>query len=513
MKVSFWAEVRRLHEVEGLSQRAISRKMICDRATVRRALAMEHPPIEGVGTRRGSILDPYKEKVDSLIDKYPDLSGVRVHEEIAKEPDGYQGSVILVRQYLRTIRPARGRVYQEVDWEPGQAIQVDWGTCGKVEIDGLLRKVSVLVAVLCYSRYCYIEFTLSQSKSDFYRSIRHALEFFGGSPRQIIYDNLKAAVLNGSGRNACLHPEFLALCGHYYLEPIACQRQDPESKGIVEAGVKYVKRNALQGRSEQLACWEGYQQLAVTWRDEVANVRKHATTGQRPVDRFQEEGLRDLPPTCFDTDQLTPTVVTTHARIRFDGNRYSVPPELVRKPVTIRANASHVRIIHEGREAACHERSYGRGQLLRQDEHHLEALKLRKRNQANHRANAFDALGEVAQQFHLKLLTRSVKTAHHIRRLMNLVNTYGRAEVLASIARALEYETYDAAYVETILLQERRRQELPSPMPLRPKRQELVDEIDVEPSDPATYDKFFGSSDLDEAPADEAPNDKNPAED
>ena len=96
---------------------------------------------------------------------------------------------------------------------------------------------------------------------------------------------------------------------------------------------------------------------------------------------------------------------------------------------------------------------------------------------------------------------------------MKLVNTYGRAEVLASIARALEYETYDAAYVETILLQERRRQELPSPMPLRPKRQELVDEIDGDPSDPATYDRFFGSSDLDETPADEEPNDENPTKD
>jgi len=83
------------------------------------------------------------------------------------------------------------------------------------------------------SRLCYIEFTLSQRKAEFYRAIRHALEFYGGSPRQIIFDNLKAAVLNGSGRNACLHPEFLALCGHYYLEPIACQRRDPESKDCV----------------------------------------------------------------------------------------------------------------------------------------------------------------------------------------------------------------------------------------------------------------------------------------
>jgi transposase len=508
MKVSFWAEVRRLHEVEGLSQRAIATKVGCCRETVRQALKMSQPPNERVGTKRGSILDPYKEKIDALVAQSPDLSAVRVTEEIGRGPDGYRGSVILVRRYLRKIRPARGRVYQEVTWEPGQAIQVDWGHCGTVKIDGTSRKVSVLVVVLCYSRLCYIEFTLSQKKAEFYRAIRHALEFYGGSPRQIIFDNLKAAVLNGSGRNACLHPEFLALCGHYYLEPIACQRRDPESKGIVEAGVRYVKYNALQGR--ELTCWDDYQQLAVTWRDEVANMRIHKATGQRPVDRFQEEQLRALSSVCFDTDELVPTVVTSHARISFDGNRYSVPPEYVRKPVTIRADANRVRIIYEGREAACHNRCYARGQLVRQDEHHLQALLLRKRNQANYRANAFDELGDVARQFHLKLLTRPIKATHHIRRLMGLVNTYGQADVLASIARALEYQTYDAAYVETILLQERRRRELPSPTPLRPQRQELIDEIHVEPSDPAVYDRLFGLSDLDENQKDESLTDQDP---
>ena len=80
------------------------------------------------------------------------------------------------------------------------------------------------------SRLVYIEFSLTQRKADFYRALVHALEFFGGSPRKIIFDNLKAAVLNGHGRSACLHPEFLALCGHFCLEAIACARRDPESK-------------------------------------------------------------------------------------------------------------------------------------------------------------------------------------------------------------------------------------------------------------------------------------------
>jgi transposase len=508
MKVSQWAEIRRLHEVEGLSQRGIARRLGCDRTTVRKALAMTRAPDETRRTKRGSILDPYKKRIDAMVTEFPELSAVRIWEEICRGPDGYRGSVITVRRYVRKIRPARGRVYQEVHYDPGQAMQVDWGHCGQIRIENTSRKVSVFVAVLCYSRMSYIEFTLSQRKAEFYRAIVHALEFFGGSPRRIIFDNLRAAVMNGSGRHACLHPEFLALCGHFYMEPIACARRDPESKGIVEAQVRYVKHNALQGRAEQLTTWQDYQQLAVRWRDEVANVRLHQATGQRPVDRFELERphLRGLPPLPFDTDEIVATMVNSHARVKFDGNRYSTPPDYVGKPVMIRAGADSVRILHEGGEIACHPRCYGRGLRICQTEHQLQALQRRRRTRGRHLEETFDALGEVAREFHLKLQGRPVKTSHHLRRLLKLVRLYGRAEVLAAIARACQYQTYDAAYVETILLQERRRQELPSPTPLRPQRPELIDEIDVEDPDPAAYDRLLGI-DQDE------PDEKEPKED
>jgi transposase len=506
MKISQWAEIRRLHEVEGLSGRAIARRLRCDRVTVSKALAMPQPPDETTRAKRGSILDPHKKKIDALVDQFPELSAVRIWEEIRKGPDGYPGSVITVRRYVRKIRPPRDRVYQEVVYEPGQAMQVDWGHCGQIKIENTLRKVSVFVAVLCYSRLCHIEFTLSQGKAEFYRAIVHALEFFGGSPRRIIFDNLRAAVVNGSGRNACLHPEFLALCGHFCLEPIACARRDPESKGIVEAQVRYVKYNALQGRAEQLTTWQDYQQLAVHWRDEVANVRMHQATGERPIDRFGQERscLRTLPHLRLDTDEIVATVVNSHARVKFDANRYSVPPDVVGKPVTLRADAESVRIIHEGREIACHERSYARGQWISQTAHQLQALQKRRRARGRHLEDAFDALGEVAREFHLKLQTRPVKTTHHLRRLLSLVRLYGRQEVLTAIARAHQYQTYDAAYVETILLQERRRQELPSPTPLRPKRQELIDEIDFEDPDPAAYDRLLGTDEPEQKQNDQA---------
>lgn len=217
MKVSLWAEIRRLHEIEGLKGRAIARRLHCCTKTVSKALAMPAPapsvPTPGPGE---SLLDPYRARIDALLAKYPDLSAVRILEEISRGEDGYRGSV------------------------------------------------------------------LSQRKADFYQALVHALEFYGGSPRKVIFDNLKAAVLSGSGRYACLHPEFLALCGHFCLEPIACARRDPESKGIVEAKVRYVKQSALAGRSEELVTWEDYRRLAPRWRDTSA-VTRRANCGSTPT--------------------------------------------------------------------------------------------------------------------------------------------------------------------------------------------------------------------------------------
>src|SRR5207253_2622747 len=126
----------------------------CSRHTVAKALDLQQPPAQEAA-RRASLLDPYLEQIQDLLAKYPDLSAVRIHEEIARGPQGYTGSASLLRRYLRQVRPARGRVYQEVHYQPAQAMQVDWGECGRVQVGSTLRKVSVFVAVLCYSRLLF----------------------------------------------------------------------------------------------------------------------------------------------------------------------------------------------------------------------------------------------------------------------------------------------------------------------------------------------------------------------
>ncbi len=126
MNVALWAEIRRLAEIEKLSGCAISRRLCCSRHTVAAALELDQLPARRAPCR-ASILDPYKARIDALLVKSPDLSAVRIREEIGRGPEGYRGSAITGRRYVRTVRPARGRVYQEVHYQPGQAMQVDWG--------------------------------------------------------------------------------------------------------------------------------------------------------------------------------------------------------------------------------------------------------------------------------------------------------------------------------------------------------------------------------------------------
>jgi len=163
-----------------------------------------------------------------------------------------------------------------------------------------------------------------------------------------------------------------------------------------------------------------------------------------------------------------------------------VPPQFVRRPITVRANRDQLRLMHEGHVVAQHVRSYERGQIFVLSDHRLAAVTLRQRPQQQARA------------FRLGLSSRPVKTSVHLRRLLGLAKLYGRTEVLAAIARALELATYDAAYVENLLLAQRRRRQLPTPTLPTPQRRELIDDIELEPADPALYDRFCHDNEEDD---------------
>ena len=147
------------------------------------------------------------------------------------------------------------------------------------------------------------------------------------------------------------------------------------------------------------------------------------------MDRFQQERslLRPLPALAFDTDEVVSAVVNSHARVHFDGNRYSVPADLARKTVMVRANATQLRVLFQGAEVARHTRCYDRGQVICLSDHQLDALRsVVACEPATSRRPSMRWVSQ-ARQFHLELCRRPVKTTVHLRRLMNLVRLYGRA--------------------------------------------------------------------------------------
>jgi hypothetical protein len=162
----------------------------------------------------------------------------------------------------------------------------------------------------------------------------------------------------------------------------------------------------------------------------------------------------------------------------------------------LRADKESVRVHHQAELVAHHCRCYAQRETITSREHLAEVLALRKVQRARDIHRSFIALGEVAQAFYLGLSQRPVKPSVHLRRLAELITLYGSPTVLAAMAVANEYQTFDSAYVETILHQQRRKQSLPSPTTIKPQRADLT-EIELDPPDPGKYDRFTEDDDVD----------------
>ena len=293
------AEIRRLVLGEKWHIGTVARRLGVHHSVVRRAAfggeAEKHRP----GPR--SVLDPYKPYLVERLEKYPELTATRLMLEIRDR--GYEHGIANVRRFIAQVRTPRSRkVYLRIEVEPGDQAQVDWGFFGQLRVGSTHRPLSVFVMVLSWSRALFLDFSLDQKMETFLGMHRRALEFFGGVPRKILYDNLKSVVLHHIGSTVQFNPTFLGFAGHYLFEPTAAPVRYPEAKGRAEAIIKYIRHAFFYGRS--FTTLDELRTQAVQFRDEVANTRIHATTRERPVDRLliERKRLRALPERPADTD-------------------------------------------------------------------------------------------------------------------------------------------------------------------------------------------------------------------
>ena len=287
---------------------------------------------------------------------------------------------------------------------PGEQAQVDWGQI--TAWFGLERvKVHVLVMTLGYSRRAYAEGFLRERMPDLLAAHENAFAHFGGRCECLLYDRMRTVVLGSSvdvqgKRKPRLNTTFDAFARHWGFTPRLCQPYRAQTKGKVESGVKYLKRNFAVGRV--FRDLEDFNAQLFAWQLEVADVRIHGTTHQRPIDRFADEAAA-LAPTgaqpSFLQAMVRDRVVAEDWLISVEGNRYSVPFALIGKTVQVlRQGASWV-IRHRGQVVAEHAVLAGRAHLSVRPEHGPGAAarntRLRYSDLAQARLRAVDLQSEV----------------------------------------------------------------------------------------------------------------------
>lgn len=229
-------------------------------------------------------LEPYKEIIRTRLESYPELSAIRLFEECRAA--GYPGGESQLRRFVREVRP-RTPVEEVIRFEtaPGLQGQVDFG-----EFRFPWGKRFALLVVLGYSRLLWLQFYPRQTMQVVMRGIEEAFTYFGGVPRELLFDKMKAVIIGDNrsdGGKLLENLEFLRFAAHWGFRIRACRPYRAKTKGKVERPIHYVRRNFVYGR-EFLGDGDLNAQ-ALGWLDRTANVRLHGTTHEVPRERFERD--------------------------------------------------------------------------------------------------------------------------------------------------------------------------------------------------------------------------------
>lgn len=343
----------------GWGAKAIAAELAIARNTVRR---YQRGAVAGVqvrpSARRLSVED--QATAQTLFQREAEGNAVVVRQLLAE-----RGCAVSVRTVQRAVAPVRQAqraadvATVRVETAPGAQMQIDFGE-KRVTIAGTAITVFLLVAVLGYSRRTFVKAFLHERQDDWREGIAAAFLHFGGVVLTLLGDNARALV-RGRDRTTgtvTFHPGYLAFCRDWDVQPRACAPYRARTKGKVESGVKFVKRNALAGRT--FASFAALEQHLAQWMDE-ADQRMHGTTHERPCDRFVREeqaALRPLPARPLPRrEQRLRRRVASDAFVDVETVRYSVPYQLVRDHVDVAIDEQTVRIFHGTDLVATHARS------------------------------------------------------------------------------------------------------------------------------------------------------------
>ena len=278
------------------------------------------------------------------------LSIKRIHQDLLVEhPAAAAVSYDSVRRLLKKHGGPSPVPFRRMECQPGFEAQVDFGTGAPViGPDGRRRRTHVLRVVLSHSRRGYSEAVFTQSTDDFIRSLENAFEHFGGVPRTLVIDNLKAGVLKADWFDPELNPKFEDFCRHYGIVVLPTKPGTPRHKGKVERGVAYVQDNALKGR--KFTSLDEQNQHLLEWERDTADRRIHGTTKKQVLAHFTEaerKALLPLPAARFENFHEAKRRVSRDGHVEVAKAFFSVPPEYLGRDVWVRWNGRSVRVFND----------------------------------------------------------------------------------------------------------------------------------------------------------------------
>ena len=398
-----------------------------------------------------SSVEPWREQVAQWL--AAGAQGKAIHAAL-KRLHGYSGSYSSVARLLVDLRGRRPPdVTVRLDFEPGEAVQVDFGAGPLLKHpDGRVRRTWAFVMTLAYSRHQYLEFVWDQTVATWLGCHRRAFEWFGGVPRRVIIDNPKCAITKACVRDPEVHRAYGQCAESYGFRIDACPPADPQKKGIVEAGVKYVKNNFLATRSfRDLA---DLNAQARTWVLHEAGCRIHGTTRAQPLALYELEQthLAALPAIAPDLGVWHRVTVHRDCHVQFDHCLYSAPFTLAGKTLWLRATDAAVALYDDWKHVATHARALRPGDRRTLREHLPPAAQAFFAHDRHWCAEQARAIGPGCTLLIERLLTdRVMERLRAAQGVLHLVGQYGRDRVEAACQRALVHDSPHYRTVKTIL--------------------------------------------------------------
>ncbi|MEE8416035.1 MAG: IS21 family transposase [Desulfobacterales bacterium] len=443
-------EIHRLNDL-CWTERKIARHLRISRPSVNKYLLNpDQAPVKRA--QRASKLDPYRDLIKQFVEQDPQVKTPVVLQRI--QDKGFDGKITILRDYLQKLRGPQSSPTPFIRFEsdPGKQMQIDWGHFGHLQYQDTKRKLYALAVIEGYSRMLYVEFTHSQNQSALHQCMLNAFTFFGGTPHEIVVDNMLTAVIERQGRLIRFNDAFLTFLIPFKMVPIACNPGAPHEKGKVENAIKYLRLNFWPLRTFTDLCDVNRQ--VKKWLDTVANVRIHRTTLKRPVDRFEDVCLRPLPELLADNRETQTLKVYKDFAVRFDANTYTTPPWAIGKHVTLKADRETIVLFYQHKKIAVHDRCWQRGQRIETPSHKEQVRKLQRKLWLDKDIAAFSSVGKEAVTYLQALSQARQPIKKNVLKLLSLKDDYGALSIIYALKKALAHNAIGADYIENILYQE-----------------------------------------------------------